>query len=118
MLFRKKPKADIRYRAADAIESVLMSGKYYNGTMGDRFMCIALWHLVDEGVMSITERQELADFIVSNLDGKKTLIDHLESYGVDILAMDTFEARITLSNWWWRFIRILRIQPFQDTRHD
>lgn len=119
MLFRKKPKVAIRYKAADAIEHILVSGLYYDDTyLGSRYMCINLYALVDQGMITTDERLEITDLIMARLCGKKTLASYLGMCGTDILAMDAFEQRITLSNNWWRYIRILRGQPFLEERYD
>lgn len=119
MLFRKKPKVDIRLKAADAIEQVLVSGMYYDDDyLGSRYMCINLYTLVDQGVITTKERLEITDLIMARLGGKHTLAAYLGMCGIDVFAMDAFEQRITMSNNWWRYIRILRGQPFLDTRYD
>lgn len=117
MLFRKKPKVDIRYKAAEAIECILVRGLYYNGSIGGRFMCINLYELVEQGMLTDPERLEIAKMIMATLGGKGSLLGYMCSRGIDVLAMDEFEQRITMSNHWWRYIRILRGQPFLETRY-
>lgn len=117
MLFRKKPKVDIRHKAADAIECILVRGLYYNGSIGGRFMCVNLYELVEQGMLTDPERVEIAKMIMATLAGKHTLASYMGMCGIDVLAMDKFEQRITMSNHWWRYIRILRGQPFLETRY-
>lgn len=118
MLFRKKPKVDIRLLTADMIELAIARGIYYNTQMGHRYMCITLYELVARGYITTAERHRISDVILGMIGGRSTLNSHLNDQGIEVVDMDEFEHRITLSNWWWRAIRRLRNQPTLVVNHD
>lgn len=116
-LFRKKPTFDsVSRRAADIIEQAITAGYYFNqgnhlDAAGNQWMCICLYDMQRDKLITQTERDVVERVILRRLKGRKTLRGYLYSRGVEFIDMCDFEYRITLSNFWWQFIRELRNQP-------